>query len=35
MSYRLVRVNTSAHDTRDKAFRDMVTIIERGYYWKQ
>src|SRR5690349_6404011 len=35
MSYRLVRVNTSEHDTRDKAFRDMVSIIERGYYWKQ
>lgn len=35
MSYRLVRVNTSEHDTRDKAFRDMVTIIERGYYRKQ
>jgi hypothetical protein len=35
MSYRLVRVNTPVHDTRDKAFRDITTIIERGYYWKQ
>ena len=35
MSYRLVRVNTRAHRTRDLAFDDMVTIIERGFYWKQ
>jgi hypothetical protein len=35
MSYRLVRVNMPEHDTRDKAFHDMVTIIERGFYRKQ
>jgi hypothetical protein len=35
MSYRLVRVNTRDHNTRKPAFNDMVTIIERGFYWKQ
>jgi hypothetical protein len=35
MSYRLVRVNTRDHATRDLAFDDMVSIIERGFYWKQ
>src|SRR3954453_2527975 len=35
MSYRLVRVNTPDHATRDLAFGDMVAIIERGFYWKQ
>jgi hypothetical protein len=35
MSYRLVRVNTRDHATRDSAFDDMVSIIERGFYWKQ
>jgi len=35
MSYRLVRVNTRDHGTRDAAFDDMVSIIERGFYWKQ
>jgi len=35
MSYRLVRLNTRDHRTRDLAFDDMVAIIERGFYWKQ
>src|SRR4051794_16583520 len=35
MSYRLVRVNTREHSTRALAFDDMVSIIERGFYWKQ
>jgi len=35
MSYRLVRVNTRDHTTRELAFDDMVSIIERGFYWKQ
>jgi hypothetical protein len=36
MSYRLVRVNTRGdHTTRELAFDDMVSIIERGFYWKQ
>ncbi len=35
MSYRLVRVNTRNHTTRDLAFDDLVSIIERGFYWKQ
>jgi hypothetical protein len=35
MSYRLVRVNTRDHGTRELAFDDMVSIIERGFYWKQ
>jgi len=35
MSYRLVRVNTPDHSTRELAFDDMVSIIERGFYWKQ
>ena len=35
MSYRLVRVNTRDHITRELAFDDMVSIIERGFYWKQ
>lgn len=35
MSYRLVRVNTRDHTTRDLAFDDLVSIIERGFYWKQ
>ncbi|MDA0160339.1 hypothetical protein OM076_08690 [Solirubrobacter ginsenosidimutans] len=28
-------MNLPEHGTRDKAFRDMVTTIERGFYWKQ
>jgi hypothetical protein len=35
MSWRLVRLNTPDHGTRELAFGDMVAIIERGYYWKQ
>jgi hypothetical protein len=35
MSYRLVRVNTHDHATPELAFEDMVSIIERGFYWKQ
>src|SRR3954462_11297496 len=35
MSYRLVRVNTPDHSTPALAFDDMVSIIERGFYWKQ
>jgi hypothetical protein len=35
MSYRLVRVNTPDHNTRERAFADMVSIVERGFYWKQ
>ena len=35
MSYRLVRVNTRDHTTRESAFDDMVAIFERGFYWKQ
>lgn len=35
MSYRLVRINTRDHTTPELAFDDMVSIIERGFYWKQ
>lgn len=35
MSYRVVRVNTRDHATRELAFDDMVATIERGFYWKQ
>lgn len=35
MSYRLVRVNTRDHTSRELAFDDLVSIIERGFYWKQ
>jgi hypothetical protein len=35
MSFRLVRVNTRDHNSRELAFDDMVSIIERGFYWKQ
>jgi hypothetical protein len=35
MSYRLVRLNTNDHPTAERAFEDMVSIIERGFYWKK
>jgi hypothetical protein len=33
--YRVVRVNTKAHNTRLVALDDMAWIIERGFYWKK
>jgi hypothetical protein len=35
MTYRIVRVNDDKHSTLAAAFADMVTIIERGFYWKR
>jgi hypothetical protein len=34
-TYHVVRVNTRNHGTQLKAMDDMVTIIERGFFWKK
>lgn len=33
--YRLVRLNTRDHNTRQLAIEDMTVIVERGGYWTQ
>jgi hypothetical protein len=35
VSYRLVRLNTRDHPTRELALSDMRWIIKHGCYWKQ